>query len=261
MDANDFFKQAAQEPIDESSQKPLFSMRTGDTVLWGVVDISPTKTEIDDMRQKGLLKIDTDPITVAPWEEGITMTLLGIRHLSAESGEVTPLFEIDQQSGGINFPKGHAVVRMSVRVRKEDITKGYVYIINSDGRSMKVTFPSSWPTLTPQQKFSYWLYWIGARYKIPRGALSRGTTFYAFISKRKGKKGTKYEDQWFTDVRHSVQDENDKWIEAPDQVGTYDYNVLIRVNNAINILWEEFAKNKQEAPGAGTASDNGDLPF
>lgn len=241
-DFNEFFNQAAAETV-ESAIDTTYAMHHGDLLKLGIVSIQPTKKELEAV---GNVPIGTDPRTLVPWKDGISLNCLVTRVKSANDA-VIKMIDVDAD-GKIVFPNGTFNIDRYVRINAKDITGGFVRLPpDENGRTSKILWPADWDRLTPTRRLAYWLEWAAFKYGLPKGAVQEGTVFYAFHVVRRGKEGSPYEGKVFSDVAARIQDEaTGTWVSATNKIESMPIESLRMAKAELNRLYEEYKARKEQ---------------
>lgn len=241
-----------QDEIDAT-----YGMRHGDVLKLGIAAIQPLKQELEAVSAP----LGTDPRTLVPWNEGLSLNciVLALRDVDGKMREMVSFGE----DGKVSFPHGTLNVDRFVRVTARDITGGFVRQPTEDGRTAKILWPSTWDRMTPAQRLSYWMHWIGLKYALPKGAVQEGTVFYGYHSVRKGKEGTAYEGKFFTDISARLQDPaTGNWIPAPSDIKSFPLEQLRAAKAGLTAAYEEYkARRDQQETGFNYGSNANTPPF
>lgn len=238
------FSQLMNDALSVDVQSELdttYGMRHGDVLKLGIVSIQPIKTELEAVAAP----IGVDPRTLVPWNEGLSLNciVLAVKDIDGRLREMAHVSDI----GEVTFPFGTLNVDRFVRVTARDITGGFVRQTTEDGRSAKIMWPSNWDRLTPPQRLSYWMHWIGLKYALPKGAVQEGTVFYGYHSVRKGKEGTAYEGKFFTDISARIQNPaTGDWVPAPGDIKSYPLEGLRAMKAGLTRAYEEYKARREQ---------------
>lgn len=254
QDFNQFMNSALDFEVQDEVDN-TYGMRHGDVLKLGIVAIQPLKTELEAAN----VPLGVDPRTVVPWNEGLSLNciVLAVKDIDGRLREMTKLGE----EGEVAFPFGTLNVDRFVRVTARDITGGFVRQPTEDGRSAKIMWPSNWDRMTPAQRLSYWMHWIGLKYALPKGAVQEGTVFYGYHSVRKGKEGTAYEGKYFTDIAARIQDPaTGNWIPAPSDIKSFPLEHLRAVKAGLTRAYEEYKARKEQQDTSFNYGSNANTP-
>jgi hypothetical protein len=212
--------------------KEDYNIVPGHQVKWGVLEILPLKTEIEGLNMQDMAADDIRK--AVPWDAGIIMRVVGLKTRDPQN-IVRDLFGQDP-NGRVSLNFASKYMSQWVKLDRSEVERGWARQYNRDKRKLVYDFPPNWNILTNMQKFAYWMTMMGGRYGFPAGALTGGSTFYAYFTRQKSK-----QDKWFSDVKKVYQQDGVWFDECPTEMGSTPVTTLRQIFSLVD---EEFAKTK-----------------